>query len=133
MTAVDGRAAVRLRAAAESAPGKRVLVDVADLLAVLVRPVEAAHDLDALTGQAPPALPYRQPAEPAPPRGSRFVTLAPSQADAERLARAAWETAEDGRRAEHGPFESADPFLVAGTVAAARRAIAFLLAEAAER
>jgi hypothetical protein len=98
VSAADLTPAARLRLLAESAPGGRVIVAPADVLAVL----------DQL-GSAP----ARETPIPA-PREAREATagvrLAPTRGDAERLVRAAWE-AEPGRVERFGAYEDADPKL----------------------
>lgn len=84
--------AVRLRIAAESAAGPRVIVAVEDLVALL-------------DAQAGPVAEVSVPAPRAPGTAEPVVVLRPTRADAERLARAAWE-AEPGRVAAKGPFGS---------------------------
>jgi len=142
MSALDDPARVlaRLRHAAETAHGRRVLVDRDDLLAALdaaARPPAPLPDLDALTGHSPPPAvpgPVRSavptPVMPPPPgRGRRHVALTATVADGKRLARAAWESQPEERVKPHGAWDEADPALTWPTVQAAVRALELLVGE----
>jgi hypothetical protein len=116
VTAVaDASPRVRLRVAAETAPGGRVLVAVEDLLAVLAGRDDTPTDLDALTGYQPDEPPDRRP-RPAPGQRadtaadrvaaavySRNVVVLPvSREGARRLGEAAWTTSHLAE--QHGPW-----------------------------
>ena len=140
----------RLRVAAETAPGARVLVAVDDVLAVLAGRDDTPTDLDELTGYEPvdpaevpplaagPRLPapelspeWKAAAEQA--RADRVVVsrhvvvLPVSREGARRLAEAAWET---GHLRDHGSWMS--PHTAPGcssTLDAAHRALTWLAAQ----
>lgn len=131
--------AVRLRHLAETSPGRRVLVDRDDLLALLDAPrVADVPDLDALTGhevaEPVPTMPGHMPAprasaphQPPPGRGRGHIALAATIEDAKRLARAAWDT-DENRVAEHGRFDVAEPGPTWAIVLAALAALQHLTA-----
>lgn len=142
MTALaDTSPRTRLRVAADTAPGARVLVAVADLHAVLAVRDETPVDLDGLTGWVPAepdqpaaARPTSEQAETAADRvvtaiRSRHVVVLPVSCEgARRLAEAAWTTSHLAD--EFGPWMS--PMTAPGcstVLDAAHRALEWLAAQ----